>query len=339
MPDDLISETITFSVHSPAVTLDEIDALYDVLFPSFHVSRAIPMKTRMKRARSVIEGIVNLSRDEVQLDRPDLRERTHSDWFCILSALEANSYCGRRNHSTLLHCGFPQQLPGSMQDLTDSSTHTDCIESQSVAAGSDACEPKSVATYTGIYCSVKSEDDALHSSPDEVNNDKFDPNIVYGKTEANMQCNDLKLVSVVVVVHEIVTDSSCDKSKSHIHSKLPSTRLDSGELCKVGHSGLCNWCHKRRHTLENCWRRLQLCLICGGKHSMTLCPRYAAPSGRQFVPTCSICNGKHLGTYCRKSRVHLQFCHWCGKHGHEENNCWAKNRCCLICEGQFSSVN
>jgi hypothetical protein len=329
--DDLISGQFTFRVNSSCVTLEEIDALHDALFPSFHLSCDVPMKMRMKRARSILEGIVNLSREILHLDLTGLAERTHSDWFCILSELEGSSYWGKRNQSNLFSCSSPQQLPCFTRELIDSSTNTDCVESKSVALGSDVCSQKSVAIHTDLKCTVKPERNDLKLSKDNINTTDVDTNIAH-KTKVKKNSNKKKSVSVAVITQSM-TDPGFDKSESDTTSELPSTRLDAGELHKVGdtHIVSCDWCHKLGHTLEHCWRRLRLCLICGGKHKMTLCPRYVAPIDSSFVPTCSLCNGRHLGKYCGKRRQYIHLCHWCGKRGHEESHCWVKNRCCLIC--------
>ena len=44
----------------------------------------------------------------------------------------------------------------------------------------------------------------------------------------------------------------------------------------------CSWCHKGGHTVESCWRRLGLCLLCGSSdHFMIECPSNSPKSPRK----------------------------------------------------------
>lgn len=39
-------------------------------------------------------------------------------------------------------------------------------------------------------------------------------------------------------------------------------------------STFCNYCKKKNHTMNNCWRAKRVCLICGGNHVMKDCPKF-----------------------------------------------------------------
>jgi hypothetical protein len=91
----------------------------------------------------------------------------------------------------------------------------------------------------------------------------------------------------------------------------------------------CNWCKRRGHGEESCFRKLGLCLICGGKHKMEACVKFVAKR-RSLSLSCPTCSGNHLGKRCPLKRD-IKFCNWCGKCGHSEDNCWLRYQCCLIC--------
>lgn len=54
------------------------------------------------------------------------------------------------------------------------------------------------------------------------------------------------------------------------------------------------------------------------------------PNSIMFIPICLICGDPQLGRHCRALQLQWQ-CYWCGRTGHDEENCRWKSGACLIC--------
>ena len=80
----------------------------------------------------------------------------------------------------------------------------------------------------------------------------------------------------------------------------------------------CSYCHKGRHTYENCRRRLGLCLICGSdRHMIKDCPHHK----------------KNQNTVVGASLNGFK----CGKPGHVQRNCTQTTECNFVTVDTFSA--
>lgn len=64
-------------------------------------------------------------------------------------------------------------------------------------------------------------------------------------------------------------------SKQQTRNSYTRTRTVSNERSNEANQKIkCSFCGRLYHTVDNCWRALKLCLICGGKHEMKECPKH-----------------------------------------------------------------
>jgi hypothetical protein len=71
---------------------------------------------------------------------------------------------------------------------------------------------------------------------------------------------------------------------------------------------VCTWCKRSDHHESSCWRKLNLCLICGGGHKMNSCPKFIPSVTANHRPVCSVCHGEHLGKHCARMKLRGSYC-------------------------------
>lgn len=125
---------------------------------------------------------------------------------------------------------------------------------------------------------------------------------------------------------EVTEDNTSVKPLNKVKQRSPKfIKSTSDSFCRQSQ---CGWCYKEGHYESQCWKKLRLCLICGGNHKLVECSRFVQA---RFTPECSLCAGSHLDKHCTKAKPPKIYCNWCGNPGHAESHCWRKSQSCLLC--------
>lgn len=307
------------------VKLKELDQLREIVVPSFFISsNEEPVKKRLKRARNLLTDIVNCSSKFILLDGDEISgSRTCGEWFGIISDIGSAQYWKT----------FPLVDKASMYTYNDTtkpcsqsaSTNTVDVSRQNVATSTEV-RVSSVATITEEPLAVRNKSVRSGQCYDvePVTAVKCDTKV---EVDVTLKlCNDRKNA---FNKKDTVKTSNFSRSKD-VYSKSKNSSLKNMKTFDMGYVGLafadagggnclanvisstsipqaqssfistflCGWCQRKGHIERDCWRRLKLCLICGGNHHMVACVKYAPPSKLR----CSNCRGEHLGKHCSKNR-------------------------------------
>jgi hypothetical protein len=109
---------------------------------------------------------------------------------------------------------------------------------------------------------------------------------------AKLKCH----VSDVGITGREVVRSSAD-TRVYRNSQVNKRMVDNIPIC--------DYCDRRGHTAEYCWRKKGACTICGSmEHLFRECPKYVADfKGRR--PSCFRCSGDHLVKDCPLPALNL----------------------------------
>lgn len=314
--DDFTRGKFKLANHCCDLTLSELDRLSSVLIPSLFGFEDRSFKSNISTAQSVLRMIIQRGPGELHLTINHSLSRTYEEWYKCLRSVAYCSYW-KENRFEGHKQGTSHRQPGqsSVESNTepvvtaDVGVNTLKLHFADVGTHSELC----VGVLDGGSVSVCCSGDEQEKLADENSNLVTAPHCLH----------------VVQCASRSPKETTADGCQSLDKAKV----CDSVQTSNVSLSRAvvsCSWCHKFGHWESNCWRKRGLCLICGGHHLMKDCSKYIPPIPLE-KPTCSSCGGAHLGKDCAKLSRYRHGCNWCGRLGHLEDQCWGKQRCCLIC--------